>query len=38
MKTGKFLGFMVRKNRIEPNSEKLKALIEISPLRTLKEV
>lgn len=38
MKVGKFIRFMVSKNRIEPNSEKLKALINMSSPRTLKEV
>lgn len=38
MKARKFLGFIVSKNEIEPNLEKLKALMDISPPRTLKEV
>lgn len=38
IKARKFLGFMVSKNGLEPNPEKLKALTDISPPRTLKEV
>lgn len=38
IKAKKFLGFMVSKNKIKPNPKKLKALIGISPPRTLKEV
>lgn len=38
MKTRKFLGFMVSKNGIKSNSDKLKALTKISPPRTFKEV
>lgn len=36
--TGKFLGFMVRKNRIEPNLKKLKALTDMGLLKTFKEI
>lgn len=38
MKVRKFLRFIVSKNRIEPNLEKLKALTDISSPRTFKEV
>lgn len=38
IKVGKFLGFMESTNGIEPNPKKLKALMNMSLLRTLKEV
>ena len=34
----KFLGFMVSQRGIEVNSEKVPAIMEIKPLRTVKEV
>jgi len=36
--TGKFLGFMVSQRGIEVNPEKVRAIIELEPLRTVKEV
>ena len=36
--TGKFLGFMVSHRGIEVNSEKVRAIMELEPLRTVKEV
>jgi len=36
--TGKFLGFMVSQRGIEVNPEKLQAIIELEPPRTVKEV
>lgn len=38
MKLRKFLGFIVSKNGIEPNLEKLKALTDMIPHKNLKEV
>lgn len=38
IKVGKFLGFMVSKDGIEPNPEKLKALTDKSLPRTFKGV
>ena len=35
---GKFLGFMVSQRAIEVNLEKIRAIIELEPLRTVKEV
>ena len=35
---GKFLGFMVSQRGIEVNSEKVWAIMELEPLRTVKEV
>ena len=36
--SGKFLGFMVNHRGIEANPEKIKVLLEMSPLRKPKEV
>ena len=36
--TGKFLGFMVSHKGIEVNSEKVRAIMELEPPRTMKEV
>ena len=36
--SGKFLGFMVNQRGIEANPEKIKVLLEMSPLRKPKEV
>ena len=36
--TGKFLGFMVSQRGIEVNPEKVRAIIELGPPRTVKEV
>lgn len=38
IKVGKFLGFIVSRNRIEPNLEQLKALADMSLPRTFKKV
>ena len=35
---GKFLGFMVSQRGIDVNSEKVRAIMELEPLRTVKEV
>ena len=35
---GKFLGFMVSQRGIEVNSEKVHAIMELEPPRTVKEV
>ena len=35
---GKFLGFMVSQRGIEANSDKIQAIMEMTPLRNLKEV
>ena len=35
---GKFLGFMVSQRGIEVNPEKVRAIMELRPLRTVKEV
>ena len=35
---GKFLGFMVSQRGIEVNSEKIRAIMELEPLKTVKEV
>jgi len=35
---GKFLGFMVSQRGIEINPEKIRAIMELEPLRTVKEV
>ena len=35
---GKFLGFMVSQRGIEANSEKIRAIVEIPPLKNMKEV
>ena len=36
--TGKFLGFMVSQRGIEANPDKIQAIIEMTPLRNVKEV
>ena len=36
--TGKFLGFMVSQRSIEVNLEKVRAMMELDPLKTVKEV
>ena len=36
--TGKFLGFMVSHRGIEVNPEKVRAIMELSPPKTVKEV
>ena len=36
--TGKFLGFMVSQRGIEVNPEKVQAILELEPLRTVKAV
>ena len=36
--TGKFLGFMVSQRGIEVNSEKIRAILKLAPLKTVKEV
>ena len=36
--TGKFLGFMVSQRGIEVNPEKVRAILELEPLRTVKAV
>ena len=36
--SGKFLGFMVSQRGIEANPDKIKAILEMSPLTTVKEV
>ena len=36
--TGKFLGFMVSQKRIEVNPEKVRAIMELGPPKTVKEV
>ena len=36
--TGKFLGFMVSQRGIEVNPEKVRAIIELAPSKTVKEV
>ena len=38
MTTGKFLGFMVSQRGIKVNPEKVRAIIELEPPRTIKEV
>lgn len=38
MMTRKFLGFMVSNNGIELNPKKLKALVNMSPPKTLKQI
>ena len=35
---GKFLGFMVSQRGIEVNLEKIRAIMELEPLKTIKEV
>ena len=35
---GKFLGFMVSQRGIEVNPEKIRAIMELEPLKTIKEV
>ena len=35
---GKFLGFMVSQKGIEVNSEKIRAIVELAPPKTAKEV
>ena len=35
---GKFLGFMVSQRGVEVNSEKVRAIVELEPPRTMKEV
>jgi hypothetical protein len=35
---GKFLGFMVSQRGIEANPDKIKAILEMTPPRTIKEV
>jgi hypothetical protein len=35
---GKFLGFMVSQRGIEANPDKIKAVLKMTPLRTIKEV
>ena len=35
---GKFLGFMVSQRGIEVNLEKIRAIVELAPLKTAKEV
>ncbi|XP_031107639.1 uncharacterized protein LOC116012276 [Ipomoea triloba] len=35
---GKFLGFMVTRNGIEPNPEKVKTILDMEPPRSIKEV
>ncbi|XP_031107130.1 uncharacterized protein LOC116011849 [Ipomoea triloba] len=35
---GKFLGFMVTRNGIEPNTEKVKTILDMEPPRSIKEV
>ena len=35
---GKFLGFMVSQKGIEVNLEKIRAIVELKPPRTVKEV
>jgi hypothetical protein len=35
---GKFLGFMISQRGIEANPDKIKAVLEMSPLKTVKEV
>ena len=35
---GKFLGFMVSQRGIEANSDKIRAIMEMTPLRNVKEV
>ena len=36
--TGKFLGFMVSQRGIEANLDKIRAIMEMAPLRNMKEV
>jgi hypothetical protein len=36
--SGKFLGFMVSQHRIEANPDKIKAILDMSPPKTVKEV
>ena len=36
--TGKFLGFMVSQRGIEANLDKIRAIMEMAPLRNVKEV
>ena len=36
--SGKFLGFMVSQRGIEANPEKVRAILEMSSLKTIKEV
>ena len=36
--SGKFLGFMVSQRGIEANPDKIKAVLEMTPPRTVKEV
>ena len=35
--SGKFLGFMVSQRGIEANPDKIRAILEMQPLRTIKE-
>ena len=36
--SGKFLGFMVSQRGVEANPDKIQAILEISPLKNIKEV
>ena len=36
--TGKFLGFMVSQRGIEANTDKIRAIVEMAPLKNVKEV
>ncbi|VFQ66010.1 unnamed protein product, partial [Cuscuta campestris] len=38
VRTGKFLGFMVTKRGIEPNPEKIKAIVEMQPPTSVRDV
>ena len=38
VRSGKFLGYMVSKNGMEANPDKVKAILDMSPPKTIKEV
>lgn len=38
IKRGKFMGFLVSSKEIEPNPEKIQAILKMTPLQTVKEV
>ena len=38
VRSGKFLGYMISKNRVRANSDKVKAIMDMAPPRNIKEV
>jgi len=38
VRSGKFLGFMISSRGIEANADKIQAILDIGPLRNIKEV